>query len=541
MSATTTRTLPGVQRSRSATSTKLRPPKRRGVSGRSVEANRPKPSATPKKTAQPAKPEAVRRKSVKAGRTEISSFDAAKLAPADLKLSMLAIQHEFINLSELKFCFGLQAKAREKGEGTPSLSEVLLHQRYLATQDLEYLEMVRTPDSQVPSFNDIEKKFLENVARIAPGAEFGNYEITEEIGRGGMGVVFKANDIEADRPVALKVLIGREQSSVRDIERFKKEATVMAPLEHDNIVKIADVGREKGLDYIAMTYVDGESLKNLVNDEGPMTSTKALEIISQAAEAMSFIHSHGILHRDIKPDNLMLDDDGRAYLMDFGLAGWDKIEIMQGRGAIGTPMYQPPEQTDVGGPFGPISPCSDVYGLGATLYFLVTGHHPFRGKTVPEIREKIRHEPVIKPREINPQVSPTAEKIILKCLEKKQEDRFASTKELAATINRYLERKNSARESGTPTGTARRLASGNVVTARNTPAPSKTPALEAPEVGRKSGTRRSLPRNPNRQAASPVRRTAPASSASPNSTVLLVVLCLAVLAAVAAALYVASA
>ncbi len=400
------------------------------------------PAATPPTRATPARP-ALPVKKPKPGRTEGITFDVEKLTEEDLILGMLCVQHEFINLSELIFCFALQAKAEAKGEGRPTVGEVLLHQRYLTSQDVEYLGMVGKPDT-VPTFKDIEAEFLKNVARIAPGAELGTYKIVEEIGRGGMGVVFRAKDLETKEDVALKVLIGGEKSSVRDIERFKKEATVMQPLVHDNIVNITDVGREKGLDYIAMNFVRGKSLKTLVADDGPMSSAAALEVTRQAAEAVGFIHGHGIIHRDIKPDNIMLDDDGRAFLMDFGLAGWEKIEIIQGRGAIGTPMYQPPEQTDVGGPFGKISHASDVYGLGATLYYLLTAKHPFTGKTVAAIRERIRTEPPPRPRETVPQISAEAERICMKCLEKKQDDRYARPKDLAAAIERYLAKKSGA-------------------------------------------------------------------------------------------------
>src|SRR5262249_16883479 len=155
-----------------------------------------------------------------------------------------------------------------------------------------------------------------------------------EIGRGGMGIVFLCGDKDRENDVALKILIGRDQAAVRDIERFKKEATVMMPLEHNSIVKIYEVSREKGLDFISMQYIPGKNLKDMVGADGPMDAARALRIIRSSAEAVAFIHTQGIIHRDIKPENIMVRPDGSAVLMDFGLAGWDKIEILAGRGSI---------------------------------------------------------------------------------------------------------------------------------------------------------------------------------------------------------------
>ncbi len=359
----------------------------------------------------------------------------------NLHLGLLAIRNEFVNLSELKHCLDVRRKIHAKSGQVHDLGEVLVQQRYLTPQDLEYLHMLegaQPPEAPI-DIAAIESEFEQHVAELKPGCQFGDYTIDEELGRGGMGIVFRAtNKQKDDQRCALKILIGGKDATVRDIERFKKEATVMAPLVHPGIVKIYEVGRHKGLDFIAMEYVDGVSLKEVVGEKA-LGADISLMAIRSAAEAVGFMHSHGIIHRDIKPENVMLRaSDGSSVLMDFGLAGWDKIEILAGRGSIGTPMYQPPEQADVGGPFGKISPASDVYGLGATLYYLLTARHPFLGRSVKEVRDKIKSQPPDPIRAINPAVPPTAEALCLRCLKKRQEERFQSPKELVEQLDNVL-------------------------------------------------------------------------------------------------------
>ena len=192
-----------------------------------------------------------------------------------------------------------------------------------------------------------------------------------------------------------------------------------------------------GMDFIALEFVQGVSLKQLVGDK-PLNGDEALFVTKSAAEAVGFMHSHGIIHRDIKPENIMVRPTGEAVLMDFGLAGWEKIEILAGRGSIGTPMYQPPEQADVGGPFGKISEASDVYGLGATLYFLITARHPFLGRSVKEVREKIKKIPPDSPRKINPKIHAMVDALCLRCLRKRQNERFQTPKDLADHVEKVL-------------------------------------------------------------------------------------------------------
>jgi serine/threonine protein kinase len=366
-----------------------------------------------------------------------------QLSEPNLHLGLLAIRNEFVNLSELKHCVEVRKKLFAKSQQDLSLGDVLVQQRYLMPQDLEYLRMIEEaepPPEKPVELADIVAEFEQHVQELKPGSEFGGYRIEEEIGRGGMGIVFRAVSLEGDeQECALKILIGGKDATVRDIERFKKEATVMAPLIHPGIVKIYQVDRHKGLDYIAMEFVDGVSLKALVGDKPqPVPQDAALLVIKSAADAVGFMHGEGIIHRDIKPENIMVRPDGSAVLMDFGLAGWEKIEILSGRGSIGTPMYQPPEQADVNGPFGKISEASDVYGLGATLYYMLTGRHPFLGRSVKEVREKIKTQPPDPLRKVNPDLHAAVEGLVLRCLRKRQSERFGTPRELSENIDKVL-------------------------------------------------------------------------------------------------------
>jgi len=351
------------------------------------------------------------------------------------------MRQEFINLSELKHCLNVRKKLIRKGQNPGEFGDVLVRERYLTPEDLEYLHMIAGADKDTSpvDLKTIELEFQSYIAEIKEGLDFGDYKILGKLGKGGMGVVLRALHRADDEEVALKILIGRDQASVRDIERFKKEATVMMPLINEGIVKIMDLGRVRGLDYIAMEYIRGQSLKQVIDSNPKLATIEALEIIRSAAEAVAFIHSHGIIHRDIKPENIMVrDEDGSAVLMDFGLAGWDKIEILAGRGSIGTPMYQPPEQADVGGPFGKISEASDVYGLGATLYYLMTGKHPFSGRSVKEVREKIKKVPPTPPSAHRSDIPTAAEALVLRCMKKRQAERFSTPKDLISAIDKVL-------------------------------------------------------------------------------------------------------
>lgn len=368
----------------------------------------------------------------------------------DLKLGYLAIQAEFINLAELKWCLQVQAEAPAP---PPPLGKVLVREGYLAPRDLEYLLMVyhakmkqesASPDplliASELTIERIERAVIARLGRALKSGVFGRFKVLGQVGRGGMGVVLKAADDRREEEVALKLLVGAGGATVKDIERFKKEAAIMAQVHHPNIVEIYDVGREKGLDYIVMEFIDGISLAELIEEELPSVE-ETISIGRDIAEALQFIHNRGIFHRDLKPANIMLEKSGRAVLMDFGLAVFDKFEVKGPRtGSVGTPQYQPPEQAEVGGRFGKIGPWSDVYGLGATLYHLLTGLPPFEGTDRSQIRRMVLTTEPLPIRETNPAVPEKVARVIEKAMAKRPEDRYATPNDFKKALEALLSR-----------------------------------------------------------------------------------------------------
>ncbi|MHC4778409.1 MAG: bifunctional serine/threonine protein kinase/MFS transporter [Planctomycetota bacterium] len=276
-----------------------------------------------------------------------------------------------------------------------------------------------------------------------------------EIGRGGMGVVYKALDTKLKRTVALKVLIAGEDASEEAITRFHREAEAVAKLgHHPNIVPVHDIGAEGNRHYFAMHYVEGKPLDRMIDDD-EITPKRAAEITRQIAEALAHAHANGIIHRDIKPANILMSPSTSASepetgnskietsgwqprVTDFGLAKDVQADSsLTGSGVtLGTPQYMPPEQAD--GRIEEISPLSDVYSLGCTLYEMLTRSPPFEGATVIEVLKQVLLDDPEPPRARNPAVPADLQTICLKCLEKDGADRYGSAGDLADDIGRFL-------------------------------------------------------------------------------------------------------
>ncbi|MHC5079778.1 MAG: protein kinase domain-containing protein, partial [Planctomycetota bacterium] len=275
--------------------------------------------------------------------------------------------------------------------------------------------------------------------------EIGPYRILEEIGRGGMGVVYRAFHSELKREVALKVLIAGEDASEEAISRFHREAESVAKLgHHPNIVPIYDIGkvvgafRETPLHYFAMHFVEGKPLDRLI-DDGEVTPKRAAFIARKVAQALEHAHQHGVLHRDVKPANILLTADGEPQITDFGLAKdvLSDEKVTRTGTTMGSPNYMSPEQAD--GRIEEIDHRTDIYGLGATLYEMLATRPPFEGATVVNIIQKvILHEPV-SPRKWNPACPPDLDTICLKALEKNPGRRYASASAMAEDLRRFLE------------------------------------------------------------------------------------------------------
>jgi len=259
----------------------------------------------------------------------------------------------------------------------------------------------------------------------------------EEVGRGGQGVVLRARQKSLNRTVALKVISLGQWASTAHLKRFRREAEAAASLDHPSIVPIYEVGEREGACYFSMKFVEGGQLDEVVK-RAPMSIRQAAELIAKVARTVHYAHEHGILHRDIKPGNILLDAKGEQLLTDFGLARLVEAEstITRTREALGTPSYMAPEQA--AGEQRKPSNATDVYGLGAVLYQLLTDHPPFAGGTTYETIKLLLDTEPRQPRLLNPKIDRDLSTICLKCLEKDPQRRYPSALALAEDLERWL-------------------------------------------------------------------------------------------------------
>jgi serine/threonine-protein kinase len=272
---------------------------------------------------------------------------------------------------------------------------------------------------------------------VAVAREFGSYELLGEIGRGGMGVVYKARQKGLDRIVAVKMILASHIASPEYVSRFQEEARAAAGLRHPHIVQIHDVGQVHGQHFFAMEYIEGMSLADRIR-QGPVAPEEASRLLAKVARAVDHLHQHGIVHRDLKPSNILIDAAGEPYVTDFGLAKvFASGSDMTTTGAVlGTPSYMSPEQA-AGRP-SQVGPASDIYSLGAVLYELLAGRPPFREENpVETLLQVLNGEPLL-PRELNPLAPRPLERICLKCLARSSEDRYPSAQALADDLEHYL-------------------------------------------------------------------------------------------------------
>ena len=281
---------------------------------------------------------------------------------------------------------------------------------------------------------------LQPPASAAPSPfvrDFGDYELLEEIARGGMGIVYKARQKSLDRVVALKLLLFGSQASPEFAKRFRAEAVLAASLQHPNIVAIHEVGAHGDQQFFVMDYVAGPSLAQLVGHQ-PLPARRAAGYLKTIAEAIHYAHERGILHRDLKPSNILIDPDDQPRVTDFGLARrfeGDSQVTLTGQ-VLGSPNYIPPEQAL--GKRGKVSRQSDVYALGAMLYHLLTGRPPFQGETLTDTLQQVLNTEPLAPRWLNPSAPRDLETICLKCLEKEPARRYATAQALADELDRFL-------------------------------------------------------------------------------------------------------
>ena len=263
----------------------------------------------------------------------------------------------------------------------------------------------------------------------------GRYELEELVGHGGMSSVYKAHDTLLERNVALKVLHEQYNADEEFVERFKREARSVAQLQHPNIVTVIDRGEEDGRQYIVFEYIDGENLKELVVKKGRLDIQEALEIAAEVARALAFAHGHGLVHRDVKPQNVLLNGDGRAKVTDFGIARSVDVEGMTSTGMVlGTSNYIAPEQASG----QPVDAHTDVYALGVVLYEILAGELPFPGESFLAVAMKHVHEPPPNLLEKRPEVPIRIAAAVDRALEKNPEERFPTMDAFAAELETCL-------------------------------------------------------------------------------------------------------
>ncbi len=271
------------------------------------------------------------------------------------------------------------------------------------------------------------------MAEVAPGQVFdGRYRIERKLGAGGMADVWLAEDTHLQRQVALKVLHARYAQDREFVERFKREAESAAGLAHPNVVAVYDRGEFDGNSYIAMQYVEGPTLKQMI-DSG-LSPEQAVMLVRQVLEAARFAHRHGIVHRDLKPQNVIVDAEGKAVVTDFGIARAGVSEITQTGSVMGTPHYLSPEQAQG----FEVTPVSDLYAIGVILYEALTGRVPFEGESAVAVAMKQVSQTPQRPSSIRPTISPALDAVVMRALEKDPGQRFQSADAFIAALDQAM-------------------------------------------------------------------------------------------------------
>ncbi len=275
----------------------------------------------------------------------------------------------------------------------------------------------------------------------------GDYELTEELGRGGMGVVFRARQISLNREVAVKMILRGRLASEADLQRFLTEASATARLKHPNIVPVYEVGDIDGRPFFSMQLIEGETLSQRVSS-GLMSQREAARIVAAVARAIGFAHSQGVLHRDLKPSNILIAKHGTPMITDFGLAkeSGSSADLTRSGMLVGTPAYMSPEQA--GGRRNLIGPASDIYSLGCMLFFALTGRSPFVSESPMELVMQVIEQDPPPPRALRPGLDRDLEMIVIRCLQKPIDLRYESAEDLAADLEAYLSDEKVSARSG---------------------------------------------------------------------------------------------
>ena len=299
------------------------------------------------------------------------------------------------------------------------------------TEDSQFCKKCATP---LPGIDEvIHTKTLETpTEELTRGSTFADrYEIIEELGKGGMGRVYRVEDTKVKEEIALKLIKPEIASNKKIIERFKNELKITRKIRHKNVCGMFDLGEEKNLHYITMEYISGQDLKGLIRQTGQLTIGKTISIAKQICEGLAEVHSLGVVHRDLKPNNIMIDRGGNAKIMDFGIARAVKSKSITGSGiTIGTPEYMSPEQVEG----KDVDQRSDIYSLGIILYKMLTDRVPFEGDSAITVGVKQKTETPKDPKDFYERIPDDFNQLILKCLEKERENRYQSAGEVRSEL-----------------------------------------------------------------------------------------------------------
>jgi serine/threonine-protein kinase len=331
----------------------------------------------------------------------------------DSQFARLVVERKLCTANEVEL---VRAEMRSADEKT-TLAAMLLQRGYLTHTQIKRLQMAMDEDSM-----------------YRPAQQIPGFQILSKVGQGAMAVVFKAKQLSLDRVVAIKVLPKRLSENPEFVERFYREGRAAARLNHANIVQAFDVGESSGYHYFVMEFIDGKTVYDLIQDGRPVDEKKALQIIQQCAHALHHAHMQGLIHRDVKPKNLMLTSEGTVKLADMGLAremrDYVTATAEAGR-AYGTPYYISPEQ--IRGEID-IDARADIYGLGATFYHMVTGKVPFDGTTPSAVMHKHLKEPLIPADHVNKSLTSGVGEIIEVMMAKSRDERYPSMEELITDL-----------------------------------------------------------------------------------------------------------
>lgn len=391
----------------------------------------------------------------------------------DLVMCRLLLRKELIKIERLEKYIRKQEEYKERGSSI-SLIELILNNQEISLVKL--LETYHAISSETLACPGCQKNF--RLMHLGPGKKvrckhcktvfgaptieqefsaykrgqeisqavvekevFGNYELLEQIAEGGMGIVYRGQKKSSGQIVAIKVLGEGHRTSQEAQERFAREARTLEMLKHPNIVSILEVGIENEVPYFCMDFIEGESLSDII-DRGPLEIDRAISIVKDICGGLEYAHRLGVVHRDIKSSNILIDKDGTPKITDFGLAKcMDSITVITRTGSLlGTPSYMSPEQAK--GQLGRIGPRSDIYSLGVVFYKMLTGRNPFEGESTVEIYQNILTVDPPPPSHDRPQINKKIDQICMKCLKKDAFQRFKTAEALAKELSKIDEKRS---------------------------------------------------------------------------------------------------